>query len=312
MNSIRSELSELIVGVYRSRDSTPAGLFLISKTIFYAFVVAVSAEAIATFFPLLAFAARGVAVFWIGTRLRALGNMMHECAHGTFVRCPSANTTLGHLLAAIDLSSFSEYREHHTTHHAYLGDPERDLDLRNRNFLLQPRGRFFSLLRILCASILLIPLWISLLRPVFWAKRAPLWSNLIRLFILIFVMIAALLPASQFYTVVYLLVPYLTTYQWMRIFSDCCDHLFITSNQNPLERSRNHLFRFSSLNLLLFPRNDGFHLLHHLFPSLPTQVYPQIHAKLMQHSWYRAQQHYLFDWKKSFPRGVLFFQGQSK
>ncbi|MEN9809220.1 MAG: hypothetical protein RLZZ488_787 [Pseudomonadota bacterium] len=315
MNSIRSELNALIVGEYRSRDSTPAGLFSITATLFSACAGAIAAEILAILWPDLALLARLAAIIWTGTRMRSLGNMMHECSHGIFVRSPSANTHFGHLLSAFDLSSFSDYARQHTTHHAYLGDPERDLDLRSRAILFARRKTFFSLLTLGLYALVLVPLWISMLRPVFWAAKAPRWSNVLRIALLALTALGLLLPQSQFFTLIHVVLPYMTVYQWMRFFSDACDHVFLTCESDPLERSRNHLFRPDFLNRIFFPRQDAYHLLHHLFPSLPTCAYPAVHRQLLLHPWYKSRSHALIG-KESredgIPRDSEFVHGQSR
>jgi fatty acid desaturase len=293
LNSIRSELSELIVGVFRSRDSIPAGLFCIFRTLFFAAVGAGAAEFLTSIFPDFSWTFRSVAIFWIGTRMRALGNMMHECSHGTFVGNASANSHFGHLLAALDLSSFSDYARQHTTHHAYLGDPERDLDLRDRFFLLNRGRKWGSVASLFLLALSTVPVWILMLRPVFWASKAPRWSNYTRVFVLCSVALGLFYSTTRLTIFTYVLLPYLTTYQWMRLLSDACDHIFLTTHKEMLERSRNHLFKADWMNRLLFPRHDGYHLLHHLFPSLPTRVFPVAHRQLMAHPWYRERNHFV-------------------
>lgn len=314
MNSIRSELNALIVGVARSRDTAPVGLFLIFGTILFAFVGAASAELFAIWLPSATWLFRSLAVIWIGIRMRALGNMMHECSHGIFADSSKGNEKLGHLLAALDLASFSDYSHQHASHHAHLGDPERDLDFRSRFFLLGRNQSAKAILLTFFISVLLVPLWFIMLRPVLWARCAPLWSNFIRIVLLTGVVLAAIHPETQLLTLLYVIVPYLTTYQWMRIFSDACDHLFLTQEIESYERSRNHLFKHQFLNVLLFPRHDAYHLLHHLFPALPTRLYPNAHAQLLQHPWYRSRQHELriFRKNKSIEEHHSFAQGQSR
>lgn len=294
MNSIRSELNALIVGEYGSRDSTPAGLFSVLMSLLSVIAGVFVAEIFAVVLPDSTLLVRLAAVLWTGTRMRAIGNMMHECSHGIFVRDPAANTRLGHLLAAFDLSSFSDYARQHTTHHAYLGDPEKDLDLQSRAILVARKKSFFSVITLGIYALALVPLWLSMLRPVCWARKAPWWSNFLRIALLTLTGLALLLPQTRLLAFIHLVLPYLTIYQWMRFFSDACDHVFLTSESNPLQRSRNHLFRHSLINRIFFPRHDAYHLIHHLFPSLPTCAYPAVHKKLMAHPWYKARGHFIF------------------
>jgi fatty acid desaturase len=265
----------------------------------YAAFAAAGAEWFAREFSSAALPARIMAVLFIGTRMRALGNMLHECAHGIFVNSPAHNTTLGHILAIFDLSSFPVYVAQHVSHHASLGHPERDLDFKTRRPLMSERhGKLFTIAKIAAACASLFPLWMILLKPVFWCWRSPLWVNVWRIVLLIFVLGLFILPASRLVLFTYVLVPWLTSYQWMKIFSDCADHLFILDQENVFDRSRNHLLPARWLNWLIFPRHDAFHLLHHLFPSLPVRHYPSVHRNFMTHPWYGARTH-CWTWTKN-------------
>lgn len=292
MTSIRSELNSLVVGDSRSRDSTPAGLFFIFIELFLIAGSAITTEKLAQYFPSAAFPLQAVAVLFVGTRMRALGNMLHECAHGIFVKKASHNTLLGHLLAIFDLSSFPLYVAQHVSHHASLGHPDRDLDFKTRRHLLsEHRYKPFTIAKLVACCLTLAPLWIVLLRPVLWCPQSPRWSNVLRIFLLFTLATLCCLPSSRSWALTYGLIPWLTSYQWMKIFSDSSDHLFLLQKESFLERSRNHLLPFRFLNWLLFPRNDAYHLLHHLFPSIPVRHYPAVHRSLLSHRWYRSRTH---------------------
>jgi len=291
VNSIRSELNSILVGEFRSRESALAGLFSIFIAIFSAAWVGLLAETFIHFSGRWTIPARLVAIVFIGTRWRALGNMMHECAHGIFVRRAEDNTRLGHFLAAIDFSSFPDYAAQHLTHHAYLGDPTRDQDFKSRRVFLAGQSKFKQIGFLFLSCITILPVICVLFRPVFWSKKTPLWANLLRCFLAILLISCLSIPTLRSTGFFYLVLPYLTTYQWMKIFSDACDHIFLYAKEAPIERSRNHLFPGRILNSLFFPRNDGFHLLHHLFPSLPTQFYPRAHSHLLAHPWYANKKH---------------------
>jgi len=72
-----------------------------------------------------------ILVFVIGTRMRGLNNILHECSHSTFSVERSDNARLGKIIASLLFSSFSDYRDIHLSHHAHLGDYEQDLDLQS-------------------------------------------------------------------------------------------------------------------------------------------------------------------------------------
>ncbi|MEO1468099.1 MAG: fatty acid desaturase, partial [Pseudomonadota bacterium] len=68
--------------------------------------------------------------FFIGTRLRGLNNIVHECSHLSFCADRAENWWLGRLTASFLLKSFAAYRLEHMSHHAHLGDYERDEDFK--------------------------------------------------------------------------------------------------------------------------------------------------------------------------------------
>lgn len=314
MTSIRCELNALIADVSCSRNSNVRGFLIIFSTLFFALLGATGAEILADQFATPTWCWRLLAVFWIGTRLRALSNIIHECSHGIFVRSPKYNVIFGHALAAFDLTSFTEYTREHRTHHASVGEPG-DLDLRPRFVLFnQPTmSRAIALIVLYC--LLLLPLWKLILRPIFWDRKAPLWSNVLRLIIISFIVLTCCLPETRSLSLTYLVVPYLTSYQWMRIFSDACDHLSLIEKKEKADRSRNHLFGPQCLNYIFFPRQDGYHLLHHLFPTLPTKDYPKIHALLLLHPWYCAKKHSILNFipeKKIRDLGLSALQGHNR
>lgn len=313
MNSIRSELTSLITLEDRSRNHLSVGLFQIFCTVFFAICAALAAELISKSVPAAAPAVQVAALFFIGTRWRALGNIIHECSHGIFVKKASDNVKIGHLLASIELSDFDEYCQQHTTHHAHLGDPEFDLDFRERFcFLADRTPSVRKVMTTVLFALTLVPLWMRQMRLVFWSKKSPWWSNGIRVCAVLLILGGLFHSHTTYHTLVYILAPYFTTYQWMRLFSDCADHIFLYGHENEIDRSRNHIFRSDLLNRLVFPRNDAYHLLHHLFPTLPTQHYRKMHQKFLENSWYGRKQHTLHFQIRTPRHFNVQTQGQSK
>lgn len=294
MNSIRSELASLIAPDDRSRNCFSAGLFQIFCAILSSFCAALAAELITESAPVAGHLAQFAALFFIGTRWRALGNVIHECSHGIFVEKAADNAKIGHVLACFEFSDFQEYCKQHPTHHANLGDPEFDLDFRERLcFLADQKPSVRRVMSTILTALMILPLWLKQTRLVFWSKNSPSWSNTLRMVLLLLILASVFHTQTMRYTLLYVLVPYFTTYQWMKLFSDCADHIFLYGNENEVDRSRNHIFRIDWLNRLIFPRNDAYHLLHHLFPALPTEHYRKVHQKFLKNPWYARKQHNL-------------------
>jgi fatty acid desaturase len=231
----------------------------------------------------------GLPLAWIliGSRFRALGNMMHECAHRSFVRSRRWNRIFGHLLSFVDFTDFAEYTHEHFTHHAQLG-ADGDLDARPRRALFAALGPFDR--RYLRYGLTLRHLR-HYIRPIFFSRRDSLAVGLARLGFN-----ASLLAGAHFVVgwpcfLLYYAVPYLTAYQIFRFLSDAADHGGILAERDELDRSRNHIHRWGWVNWLAFPAADQYHLVHHIFPGVPTPSLARVHGILLASPLYAAREH---------------------
>ena len=220
-----------------------------------------------------------IVIFYIGTRMRALGNIIHECSHRIFTENKKWDLFLGRVLASLHFSSFREYQHAHFSHHRFTGDQEKDEDAKSRYCI----GIFssFSLKKTLLKS--LSPLnWSRIEQYQIFDFREPFWVNGIRLLYLHFFLFFSISSLSFF---LFITIPFLTSYPFMKIFSDLMDHGGLLHKKAIFARSRNHFFKIKYLNLLLFPRNDGYHLLHHLYPQLPVRKYKEKHDTIINHDY---------------------------
>jgi len=217
-------------------------------------------------------------MIFIATRQRGLNNIVHECSHATFTQNRSDNVLLGSICAAFVLGCFKDYRDEHLTHHAHLGDYEHDLDLQGIKALrldepLTPR----VILR-------------HLTNPL-WGRHLPYYLRINRsardgraFQILKFALIALALVltiAAPLTGFLFVLVPYLLIYSTISYWTDCLDHAGISMSGDDLDSSRNMLAPYL-LRILFFPRNDAFHLVHHLFPQIPARHLPESHRVLCE------------------------------
>lgn len=221
-------------------------------------------------------------ILFIGTRLRGLGNIIHECCHNTFSEHRADNPRIGKLCAVILFSSFKDYQDEHLSHHAHLGDYEHDLDLKSIEDLrlhdaLTPRV-----------------LWRHLTVP-FLGKHLPYYLKLNLSFndgATYAAMKACLLLFACVYTIAYplagllfLIVPFVFVYSALNYWADCMDHAGLIEAGDDLETSRNVLAP-AFVRWLFFPRNDCYHLVHHLFPQIPARHLGRAHENLLQDSTY--------------------------
>jgi fatty acid desaturase len=270
--------------------STAGGLGHLAFHIGLGVGAAFAAHALLARWPVAGWVLYPLLAFVIATRFRAIGNMLHEASHGTFVRGKRMNRVFGHVLAIIDLTALEPYTREHVTHHQFLGDPEKDLDFQSRIKLgfAEPTENFAR--RHLLRPLLLghLPTFV---RPVLWSRTDPWPVTLGR-----WGFLGGLLALAQWGVgwkafLLFYGLPYFVIYQVIRYWSDAVDHAGILGEADEFYRTRNHIFRWGLLNRMIFPRNDQYHLVHHLFPAVPTTRQGQVHAILMKDPEYADRPH---------------------
>lgn len=223
-------------------------------------------------------------VFFIGSLMRAFGNVIHECAHDSFSSSRTFNYWLGTVLCICEFSSFTRYRREHLSHHLHLGDLEKDLDLKSRfQFFSQSPLKQFLL------PFTFVHLKIYL-KPIFWNQSEKKSLKVLRITYL-----ALLIVTFYFFPTelsLYFILPYISTYQIFRFWSDAADHAGINQREEEFYRARNHVLPI--LGWIFFPRHDEYHLVHHLFPKLPTQALKRGHHILLGDNHYACRLHTLF------------------
>jgi fatty acid desaturase len=228
--------------------------------------------------------------------MRALGNILHECCHFTFVKHKSMNKLIGQFICTIEFSSFTRYQTEHLKHHRYLGENRHDVDFKKYQFLMR---RFNQI------SLERNPMWIFVLvvfNPRNWiysfSSSFCLDRKNKKIYKLKILYGFSILFLTIFYFKFYFLfivLPFLTLYQAMKISSDFLDHYFEYTNVNVTLRTRNHEFKSSILNSLFFPRSDAYHLVHHMYPNLPTKKLKSVHQHLIKKSQgYAQRKHVVF------------------
>lgn len=224
-------------------------------------------------------------VIFMATRLRGLNNIVHECSHSTFCSSRKHNVIIGKLCASIILKSFTKYRKQHLSHHAHLGDPNLDDDFKG----IADLGLEQELTR---PTILRHALTPFLGRHLQYYVSIDLsdedghifkWLRVSLLFAGIF--FTAIEPVAG---VMLVLTPFLFVFSALNYWADCIDHAGLISSKDELDASRNVILP-SILRLLLFPRHDSYHLVHHLFPVVPAKNLAESHDILKSDPYYVAK-----------------------
>ncbi len=227
----------------------------------------------------------GGVVFFIATRLRGFNNIVHECSHYSFSVNRDDNRILGSICASLNLGCFRDYRDEHLTHHAHVGDYERDMDLHGiQDLKLEAELTPKTVLRHILTPIL------GLHFPYYLNPNLSARDGLIYWMMKISLVGAAILYLliDPLAALVLVWLPFLWVFTAINYWTDCIDHGGIVSNEDELEASRNFvvpkLFR-----VILFPRNDCFHLVHHLFPLIPSNHLEACHEKMMNNPAYNER-----------------------
>jgi fatty acid desaturase len=213
---------------------------------------------------------------FMATRMRGLNNIVHECSHFTFSNHRADNVVLGSICASSVLGCYADYRDEHLSHHAHLGDYEHDLDLQGiRDLRLHEPLTAQNILRHFINPFLgrHLPYYLGANlsdrdgRGYLYYKQALIVAGLV---------FTLWQPVTGMFMV---LLSYGFFYPTINYWTDCLDHAGLVSSEDELDSSRNVLAP-KWLRVIFFPRNDCFHLVHHLFPNIPARHLEASHKVL--------------------------------
>ena len=229
-----------------------------------------------------------LALLAIGSRQKALENLMHEGTHFNLTRNRRLNDWVAVYLAGLWISPSwgpeGERPGHVGDHHGNFGDKERDGEF----FGYQKRG-----LGELPAAQVLRSLWIltrTFLRLTYWrfdSNRRSL-SRPTRL--LLCLGIAALLWALGLLVplLLYWIAPYCLVYLPMRYISEVSEHMALGYGTE-FDTTRNKLGWFQEH--VMQPHGDGYHLVHHMYPRIPHYNLARAHRLLLRDPVYQRGHH---------------------
>jgi len=213
-----------------------------------------------------------------GSRVKALSNLFHDASHGNLFASSLLNETIAQfLLAPFLFEKLNLYRHMHRLHHAYVNDNE-DPDLLPLEVSnLSPANMF--------KRLLLSPAQIS--SSVFGSllKRFQM-SDFVAYLIFwgIFFVICSKIEDSQYgllYILGFYLLSRLLCFHPSRVFVMISDHAYLPRRANDISGISRNVFSTSIAMQIFHPHNDGYHLLHHLFPAIPMARLKSAHMFLM-------------------------------
>jgi fatty acid desaturase len=226
-----------------------------------------------------------VAMFFIGTRLRGFNNIVHECSHFSFTTRREDNVFFGSFCSSLLLGCFRDYRDLHMTHHAHCGDYDKDLDLQGiRSFRLEnPVTRLMILRHVLTP---LFGLHLLHIPKINLSARDGEPYRTMKIGLIAAAIIFLVLDPLAAILLVWL--PFLWVYSAINYWTECIDHGGLLDAENDLETSRNFIVP-KQIRMILFPRNDCYHMIHHLFPQVPSRHLDTCHEQLLTNTEYRKR-----------------------
>lgn len=218
-----------------------------------------------------------VIIFLIGTRFRALNNIVHECTHYSFCRGRKYNIILGKIAANAIFTSYIDYKAEHMTHHKNLGDYENDLDFQSRKkFRFEDRLNLKTVLRHILTPIL------GLHFPQYLSFDMTFKDGFIygTIKVVLMAFVVGLTYLAPMASLLFLIIPFVWAFSAINYWTDCVDHAGLLQKNDELYKSRNFILN-RALRSVFFPRNDCYHLVHHLFPSVPAHHMERAHEILL-------------------------------
>lgn len=222
-------------------------------------------------------------VVFIGTRLRGINNIIHESSHSTFTQERKDNVLIGRICCVLLFKSFRKYRDDHLSHHANNGDYEHDAEFA----LIQKFGLHEKITPRTILRHVIVPLT---------GRHLPLYAGVnlsaedgrvfLGLKLALIALIGVSLVLAPWTTALFVLLPLFYVYPTINFWTDCLDHAGLVGAEDELEASRNVLAP-TLVRLLFFPRNDSYHLVHHLFPQIPAPHLHLAHEQLSHDPSYR-------------------------
>jgi fatty acid desaturase len=233
-------------------------------------------------------------IIFIGSRQHALSILMHEGAHYRLMKNRVANDFFAELFTAWPMHiAMRNYREHHFPHHRSPNtDEDPDWQLRSKDQSWEfPKTKlrlaFMFLLDFL--GLRFVDQYRTFGRYTFPHKRKRDWIDLIRevyslTYIVTFTYFGLWIPYLIFW-----MVPMLT---WLKVVL----RMRTIAEHYALDYS--HMFRQTRTTyanwierIFIAPKNIGYHLDHHLYPSVPFYNLPALHEELLKTDEFRKQAH---------------------
>lgn len=225
-----------------------------------------------------------IASLMLTTSLKAFNNIVHECSHNSFSSNRRFNTFIGTVLCPLLLTDYASYKREHFSHHHYLGNYDKDLDFKARSELMH---NVTPTANSIAKDI------ISLRFILHYLPRPMPYTGSALAGVAFYVGGSAIfLATGQAACLMSALVEWIVLFPLLRYVIDLVDHGGLYKDGvAEIYKSRNFVVKNKLLRGILFPRNDCYHLIHHLYPFLPVHQFGKAHDILMRDETYASLPH---------------------
>lgn len=220
-----------------------------------------------------------LAIVVIANRQRALGNILHDAGHRNLWRERRRNDAVsGTLVAPLLFASLRSYRESHFKHHIALGVAQCDPD-----FLVIPQNPPRHWLASYLRNVFNWSAWIGSFGGHLFAHQVSTRSKLyiVCWWMTLLGFMWAALGSGFTQSFVWLwLLSRATVFHLITVFREMCDHFGLAPGG--VFTFTRDMVNHGPWRRIIHPRNNGYHLTHHLLPAVPYYRLPAAHALLSQ------------------------------
>lgn len=227
-----------------------------------------------------------VALVVVGNRQLAINNLLHEASHKNLASRRGWNDFLGQWLLAVPcLTSLKRYRTDHAAHHRFLGDPARDPDHFNR-----PSFASASWVQVWWKLVCDPSAWVSSVLGTLPKMTPREAGRLVGAWTVLLLGVALVVgpPFALAFGALWLAAR-ATVFHALMQFREMADHFGL--NPSSVMTYTRNVEGNRLLALLIHPRDDSFHLVHHLAPNVPFFSVRKAHGLLLQDAEYARQHH---------------------
>lgn len=219
------------------------------------------------------------ALVLIGSRMRALMNLIHQASHGQLFDNERLNRWIGRMFVAWPIYvSTTAYREEHHRHHVKLWDRELDPKVHRLIWLglLEPESRRLPFIW----KHVVLPMTLRYApRNIIGAVRTSTERVGRIVFVVVLGTLTVLIGGEREF-LMYWVAPYVSTFQVMRYWAEMAEHSGLASDR-AWSATRNWTAALP-IRWLLAPHSDHWHLVHHLYSNVPHFRLANAHRVLMR------------------------------